>query len=188
MQRSTSMILNGGSVRRYRQFAAITSAPAAQLGAVLDERMNFIVGAPLPPLSHWVYFPPCLRSAGLGTDGHPQRGGLLPPVLLPRRMWAEGRLRFVRALHVGDEAMRESEAVKVSLKSELAEFTFVVCPRFANEPLRLRGRRERGEAALWAEEPGDRLAMTAHARFDESNRSTNTKHEEAVQKQRRGQR
>lgn len=41
----------------------------------------------LPPLWHWLYFPSTVALGQLGSDGHPHRGGFLPPVTLPRRMW-----------------------------------------------------------------------------------------------------
>ncbi|HWZ06545.1 MAG TPA: MaoC family dehydratase N-terminal domain-containing protein, partial [Bradyrhizobium sp.] len=53
----------------------------------------------------------------LGPDGHPARGGFLPPVPLPRRMWAGGELEFVDALRVGDEVTRTSRIADVTLKT-----------------------------------------------------------------------
>ncbi len=52
----------------------------------------------------------------LGPDGHPTRGGFLPPVPLPRRMWAGGELEFLDALRVGDEAKRTSTIADVTRK------------------------------------------------------------------------
>ena len=49
-------------------------------------------GDPMPLLHHWLYFWDVKPPAGLGTDGHPAKGGFLPPVPLPRRMWAGGRI------------------------------------------------------------------------------------------------
>ena len=54
-------------------------------------------GTALPPLWHWLYFTPLTRHSELGEDGHARRGGFLPPVPLPRRMWAGGRLRLPAA-------------------------------------------------------------------------------------------
>jgi 3-methylfumaryl-CoA hydratase len=54
---------------------------------------------------------------GLGVDGHPKRGGFLPPISLPRRMWAGGRLTYHRPLTIGGEAVRESKIKKVEVKS-----------------------------------------------------------------------
>jgi 3-methylfumaryl-CoA hydratase len=108
--------LKGWIGRRDRQLATITSTPSNLLAAVLNKHVGFAFGDPLPPLWHWAHFTPCVRSSELGTDGHPKRGGFLPPVQLPRRMWAGGRLRFFRALRVGEEAIRETEIQNVSLK------------------------------------------------------------------------
>src|ERR1700710_2001731 len=59
-------------------------------------------GTPLPPLWHWLYFLPLHRQSEIGPDGHARRGGFLPPVPLPRRMWAGGRLEVWRSLRVGE--------------------------------------------------------------------------------------
>ena len=53
----------------------------------------------------------------LGPDGHPTRGGFLPPVPLPRRMWAGGELEFFDALRVGDEVTRTSRIADVTMKT-----------------------------------------------------------------------
>ena len=53
----------------------------------------------------------------IGPDGHPARGGFLPPVPLPRRMWAGGRLELIDPLRVGDEVKRSSRIRDVTLKS-----------------------------------------------------------------------
>jgi 3-methylfumaryl-CoA hydratase len=75
-----------------------------------------VPGTPVPPLAHWLYFLPRALQSETGPDGHPKRGGFLPPVPLPRRMWAGGRLQFERDLHVGDEAERRSTITKVDAK------------------------------------------------------------------------
>jgi 3-methylfumaryl-CoA hydratase len=74
-------------------------------------------GDSLPWLHHWLYFWDVRPPAALGTDGHPARGGFLPPVALPRRMWAGGRLVFHAPLVLGEEVTRVSEIVKVEAKS-----------------------------------------------------------------------
>jgi 3-methylfumaryl-CoA hydratase len=53
----------------------------------------------------------------LGPDGHPARGGFLPPVPLPRRMWAGGELEFLDTLCIGDEVTRRSEISDVTMKT-----------------------------------------------------------------------
>ncbi len=52
------------------------------------------IGDPMPLLDHWLHFWDMKPPSELGTDGHPAKGGFLPPVRLPRRMWAGGRLRY----------------------------------------------------------------------------------------------
>jgi 3-methylfumaryl-CoA hydratase len=70
----------------------------------------------LPPLWHWLYFLPSERQSEIGADGHPKRGGFLPPVALPRRMWAGGRLQFLAPLHIGDAVRRTSRIADISSK------------------------------------------------------------------------
>lgn len=97
---------------------AVTAAPFAALAATLDrpaERPP--AGSPLPPLWHWLYFLPVPRRSELGPDGHARRGGFLPPVELPRRMWAGSRFAFHRPLLVGDTLTRTSTIESVSEKA-----------------------------------------------------------------------
>jgi 3-methylfumaryl-CoA hydratase len=91
--------------------------PLAGLAALLDhETPPWIVGE-LPPLSHWLYFLGHKRQSELGEDGHPKRGGFLPPVELPRRMWAGGRLTFHGAIAIGASLERRSTIKDVSAKT-----------------------------------------------------------------------
>jgi 3-methylfumaryl-CoA hydratase len=94
----------------------VTAAPIRMLRATLDLPTEDAV-AELPPLWHWLYFLPSARQSELGPDGHPKRGGFLPPVPLPRRMWAGGQLEFYSALRPGDEIRRTSTIDDVKLKS-----------------------------------------------------------------------
>ena len=66
---------------------------------------------------HWCLAQPVFPMAMLGPDGHPTRGGFLPPVPLPRRMWAGGELEFLDPLRVGDEAGRTSKISDVTMKT-----------------------------------------------------------------------
>jgi 3-methylfumaryl-CoA hydratase len=66
---------------------------------------------------HWCLAQPVFPMSMLGPDGHPTRGGFLPPVPLPRRMWAGGELEFIDPLRVGDEATRTSRISDVTVKS-----------------------------------------------------------------------
>jgi 3-methylfumaryl-CoA hydratase len=103
--------------RSERRVDTITPAPLAALSATLDrDDAPPAPGSAVPPLWHWLHFLPLHRQSELGPDGHAQRGGFLPPVPLPRRMWAGGRLAFHQALRMGDAAERVSRIVSVDTK------------------------------------------------------------------------
>lgn len=95
----------------------ITQAPIRLLQAALDYADASALPAALPPLWHWLYFLPGERQSNIGVDGHPRRGGFLPPVALPRRMWAGGRLQFLRPLAVDAPVQRRSTITNVQSKS-----------------------------------------------------------------------
>ncbi|MFJ9179339.1 MaoC family dehydratase N-terminal domain-containing protein [Streptomyces sp. NPDC102360] len=76
------------------------------LAAVLDHSPDGLRAA--PPLTHWLCFLPRTPQSDLGADGHPRLGGFLPPVHLPRRMWAGGDLRFSSPLRPGVPVRRTS--------------------------------------------------------------------------------
>ena len=80
----------------------------------------------LPPLWHWIYFLEALPSSELGRDGHPARGGFLPPVPLANRMWAGGRLSFLAPVTIGSTVRRTSSILKVDHKQgRSGELVFV---------------------------------------------------------------
>ncbi|MBU6456324.1 MAG: MaoC family dehydratase N-terminal domain-containing protein [Bradyrhizobium sp.] len=94
----------------------------AQLVKGLRATLFQEIGEPKPgdaaPFTvHWCLAQPVAPMSMLGQDGHPTRGGFLPPVPLPRRMWAGGELEFVDALRVGDEARRTSRISDVTMKT-----------------------------------------------------------------------
>ncbi len=74
-------------------------------------------GDALPPCWHWCYFLESRASNELGADGHPSRGAFLPPVPLPRRMWAGSRLQFFVPLRLGASARKVSTVTAVSEKT-----------------------------------------------------------------------
>lgn len=92
----------------------ITAYPLRAMAATLerDEPAGVV-----PPLWHWLYFLPAAPMSGVGADGHPERGDFLPPVPLPRRMWAGGRLTFHKALKAGERAKRISTIVHIDDKT-----------------------------------------------------------------------
>ncbi|MGU3495389.1 MaoC family dehydratase N-terminal domain-containing protein [Xanthobacteraceae bacterium A53D] len=73
-------------------------------------------GEAAPRLLHWCLAQPTALMSALGDDGHPARGGFLPPVPLPRRMWAGGSLAFHDEIRIGDTVQRASRVLKVDLK------------------------------------------------------------------------
>ena len=75
------------------------------------------LGDAAPWTTHWCLAQPVFPMSQLSQDGHPTRGGFLPPVPLPRRMWAGGELEFFDALRVGDEAKRSSRISDVTMKT-----------------------------------------------------------------------
>jgi 3-methylfumaryl-CoA hydratase len=94
------------SVRHARLMAATLGLPQADL----------VDGAPLPPLWHWIYFLNAVPPAELGPDGHPARGGFLPPVPLPNRMWAGGNVSFHAPLPLGATVQKRSRILSVEHK------------------------------------------------------------------------
>jgi 3-methylfumaryl-CoA hydratase len=74
-------------------------------------------GDAAPFTVHWCLAQPVFPMSMLGPDGHPTRGGFLPPVPLPRRMWAGGELEFLDPLRVGDEAKRTSRISDIAVKT-----------------------------------------------------------------------
>jgi 3-methylfumaryl-CoA hydratase len=94
----------------------------AQLVKGLRATLFMEIGAPKPgdaaPWTvHWCLAQPVYPMSELGPDGHPARGGFLPPVPLPRRMWAGGELEFLEPLRVGDEVTRTSRISDVTMKT-----------------------------------------------------------------------
>jgi 3-methylfumaryl-CoA hydratase len=96
------------------------------LRAALGEAEALAAGAELPLLHHWLYFWNVQPPAGLGPDGHPAKGGFLPPISLPRRMWAGGRLKFHAPLLLGEQVTKTSTILKIEAKSgKSGELVFV---------------------------------------------------------------
>jgi len=82
--------------------------PAAALAATLDLETAPRRGDALPPLWHWIYFLSLHRQSEIAADGHARRGGFIPPVPLPRRMFAGAQITFHRPLKIGLPARRQS--------------------------------------------------------------------------------
>ena len=94
-----------------------TVVPLKALSATLDRDDPAIdLGTEVPPCWHWLYFLPLHRQSEIGSDGHPRRGGFLPPVPLPRRMWAGSRLEFLAPVRAGQAISRTSRIADVRMK------------------------------------------------------------------------
>jgi 3-methylfumaryl-CoA hydratase len=102
--------------RRETRTDFVAAGPIERLAATLDRRDPPVrADAPIPPLAHWLLFLPDTPQSELGPDGHPARGGFLPPVHdLPRRMWAGGRLRFTAPIRVGMHVTRDSTIADIT--------------------------------------------------------------------------
>lgn len=95
------------SVRQARLLAATLDYPT------LERIRN---GEPLPPLWHWIYFLEGVPTSQLGQDGHPARGGFMPPVPLSNRMWAGGRVSFLAPVPIGSTIQKQSSILTVDHK------------------------------------------------------------------------
>ncbi len=99
---------------------------AGALGHPAAAAVAVHAGAPMPPLWHWAAFPDCPPLDRLGPDGHPRLGSFLPPVPLPRRMWAGGKVAFEGRIAIGERLRRRSEITGVEFKTGTAgEMAFV---------------------------------------------------------------
>ncbi len=90
--------------------------PLAGLAALLDHETPPWVKNEVPPLGHWLYFSPRVRQSEIDADGHPRRGKFLPPVDLPRRMFAGGMLTFHTPIPINARLKRISTIRDVAEK------------------------------------------------------------------------
>jgi 3-methylfumaryl-CoA hydratase len=103
-----------GDVAAATPYAALSSTldfPGTQSG------LRPAHGTELPPLWHWLYFLPLPLQSEIGPDGHPKRGGFMPPVPQPRRMWAGSDFVFHDTLRIGDALQRTSTIFDINEKS-----------------------------------------------------------------------
>jgi 3-methylfumaryl-CoA hydratase len=128
MQTLDAQALSGWIGRTEATRDQVTIAPLMALSATLDRHDAAPVpGEVIPPLWHWLYFLPMHQQSEIGPDGHARRGGFLPPVPLPRRMWAGSRFEFINPLRVGDAVTRTSVIEDVRTKSgKTGPLVFVV--------------------------------------------------------------
>lgn len=94
----------------------ISATQANLMNATLDRHLTFQPGDPLPPAWHWLFFHHAVPLSGLGVEGHAKLGQFMPPVPLPRRMWAGGSLQFERPIIIGKAATKRSWVTHVEHK------------------------------------------------------------------------
>lgn len=99
--------------RTHTERARVDESVVACVMSTFDRAWDHVV---VPPLVHWCLFPSLTSTSELDVDGHPMRGGVLPPVDLPRRMWAGGRVEWLDELRLGDEVERNSTVADVVVK------------------------------------------------------------------------
>ena len=107
--------LRGWIGREERRSEMLTTGLIERFEATLGGNAHREEGA-APLAIHWCLAPPAIAAEGLGPDGHPARGGFLPPVPLPRRMWAGGAMTFHRPLAPGADVTRISRIADVQHK------------------------------------------------------------------------
>ena len=105
----------------YQDFVGRTQTHDDEVSPRLLRGLAATLGVPepgtLPPLWHWMLFQDWVLASGLGPDGHPERGGFLPPVHdLPRRMWAGGAVSVHAPLRPRDPVRRTSMIEAVTEK------------------------------------------------------------------------
>jgi 3-methylfumaryl-CoA hydratase len=118
-------------------------------------------GDAAPFTVHWCLAQPVFPMSMLSADGHPTRGGFLPPVPLPRRMWAGGELQFFDALRVGDDTTRTSRISDVTVKTgSTGQLCFVAVEHEVTTP---RGTAIRERQDIVYRDMGGQAAATARA-------------------------
>jgi 3-methylfumaryl-CoA hydratase len=103
-----------GRVRMQTDLAS--RVPLQRLAGLLDHELPPWQEGVVPPLGHWLYFLEHARQSSLEVDGHSKRGDFLPPVPLPRRMWAASRVTFLASVPLGADMARRSTIAAVTAK------------------------------------------------------------------------
>ncbi len=103
-----------GNTEESRDFASPMQIHG--LAALLDKPDVPQMGDPIGPMGHWCYFYPRVPASGIGADGHPERGGFLPPTPLPRRMFGGCRTTYRQDVLIGEEIVRKARIKDVAVK------------------------------------------------------------------------
>ena len=108
--------LRGWIGREETTSEVVTPGLVSRFNATFDRTSSLDAGAEAPILVHFCLSQPAVPTAELGLDGHPERGVFLPPVPLPRRMWAGGSIEFHNPIRIGDLVSRRSVIEDVTIK------------------------------------------------------------------------
>lgn len=104
--------------REERRSDTLTASLAARWLATFDRDPPG--DGTIPQGIHWCLCPPDAATRSLGEDGHPRRddtpGSFLPPVPLPRRMWASSTIEFLQPLTTGTTVDRVSRVASITQK------------------------------------------------------------------------
>jgi len=132
--------------------------PAKGLAALLDHDAAPGAGDRLPPAWHWLYFLGAARRSATGIDGHPQKGDFLPPIALPRRMWAGGALQITQSLRLGSPSAKRSSIRSIEHKTgKSGELVFVVLDHEITQGGKLCIREE--QTLVYRAKPGERVPL-----------------------------
>ena len=91
-------------------------------------------GDPVTSGLHWMLGWNLVKNDELGVDSHPALGEFLPPVPLPRRMWAGSEIKVLKPIRVGDKVIKQSTVADIQVKEGrtgllcfvTAEYNFLV--------------------------------------------------------------
>jgi 3-methylfumaryl-CoA hydratase len=99
--------------RAQEQADDLTPALVRRFRATFDHADD---DAGVPQGMHWCLCTPEASTATLGVDGHPQKGGFMPPIPQPRRMWASSAVTFHAALSSGAKITRRTTIAAMAEK------------------------------------------------------------------------
>lgn len=105
---------NDWSGRTQEQSDVLTTALLARFRATIDSNDR---GDIAPQGIHWCLCLPDAATGELGEDGHPRKGGWLPPIPLPRRMWASSKVTFHAPIRAGEIIARRSTIANITEKT-----------------------------------------------------------------------
>lgn len=108
--------MNDALSQAFRQSDVMDPARASACLTTFDLPSSVAPGDALPPFFHYLYFWDAQPPGQLGRDGHPQVGGLIPDMGLPRRMWAGGQLEFHTPLRAGTPATKTTTVASAKHK------------------------------------------------------------------------